>query len=73
MCIIYLNASTKNLGNINLCSFTTGIRKKNKPVTIKNIPKYFHGSSNRSPKTIMAAIDSIKALKPSHAAFTSKI
>ena len=57
---------------INLCSFTTGRRKKNNPKTIKKMPTYFQGSLNFSPNTIIAAKDSIKALNPSQAAFTNK-
>jgi hypothetical protein len=38
----------KNFGNINLCSSTTGNFKKNNPIIIKKIPKYFQGSSNFS-------------------------
>ena len=67
-----MNVSLNSFGNINFFSFKSGIFKKNNPKTIKNIPKYFHGSSNRSPSIIIAAIDSIKVLNPSQAALTNK-
>jgi hypothetical protein len=63
----------KKVGNINVCLFTTGILRKNKPIIINTIPKYFHGSSNLSPKTIIAHIDSNKALNPSQTALTNNI
>lgn len=59
-----------NFGNTNLLSLITGIRKKNNPATMKDTPTYCNGSSNLSPKNIIADADSIKALNPSHAAFT---
>ena len=67
------NYETKNSGNTNFLSFTTGSLRKKRPITIKPTPKYLRGSSNRSPKKTIAANDSTNAFIPSHAEFTSNI